>query len=114
MVKFAVVLPARTVTDDGTVAALTLSEDRLTTMPPLGAAALKVTVPVDDVPPITDVGKTATVVRLSCGARISQTIPDESTPPAVAVPYILPAVSNETPTAGCLPSWPRPKSCKST
>jgi hypothetical protein len=54
-VKFAVVAPAATVTLDGTVAAAESSE-RVTTAPPLGAAALKVTVPVEELPPPTVVG----------------------------------------------------------
>ena len=44
--KVAVVAPAATVTDPGTVIALLLSE-RLTTVPPLGAASDSVTVHVD-------------------------------------------------------------------
>jgi hypothetical protein len=52
IVKFAVVAPPGTVTFAGTVIALEFS-DRATTVPPLGAAALKVTVPVEALPPIT-------------------------------------------------------------
>src|SRR3989441_12848572 len=52
-VKDAVVPPAGTVTLDGTVAAPVLLLDRLTTAPPLGAAALSVTVPVEELPPVT-------------------------------------------------------------
>jgi hypothetical protein len=51
-VKLAVVLPAVTVTDAG-VPTEELSSERLTTMPPVGAGAVKVTVPVDEVPAIT-------------------------------------------------------------
>jgi hypothetical protein len=54
-VKFAVVAPAATVTLASTVAAGESSE-RVTTAPPLGAAALKVTVPLEEVPPATVVG----------------------------------------------------------
>src|SRR3989442_7226779 len=52
-VKDALVPPAGTVTLDGTVAAPVLLLDRLTTAPPLGAAALSVTVPVEALPPVT-------------------------------------------------------------
>jgi hypothetical protein len=51
----AVVCPAATVTLDGTRAAALLLE-RLTTAPPVGAAPFRVTVPVADVPPVTDDG----------------------------------------------------------
>lgn len=48
------------VTLDGTVAAGALLE-RLTTAPPLGAAPLRVTVPVEEDPPLTLVGLSASV-----------------------------------------------------
>ena len=38
--------------------------DSVTTAPPEGARPFKVTVPVEDVPPITEVGLTVTVVRV--------------------------------------------------
>src|SRR5438093_115246 len=47
------VLPAGTVTLAGTVAPPVLLLDRLTTAPPLGAGALSVTVPVEELPPVT-------------------------------------------------------------
>ena len=51
----AVVAPAATVTLAGTVADALLDAS-VTTKPPAGAAADKVTVPVLDTPPATDVG----------------------------------------------------------
>jgi hypothetical protein len=60
-VNVAVVAPTATVTLPGTVA-LELLEDRLTTCPPSGAAALRVTVPVEDVPSVTEVGDRVTLV----------------------------------------------------
>jgi hypothetical protein len=54
-VNVVLVAPAATVTLAGTVAADALLE-RATTAPPLGAAPLSVTVPVDDAPPLTLVG----------------------------------------------------------
>jgi hypothetical protein len=54
-VKVAAVLPAATVTDAGTEAAVLLL-DRATEMPPVGATLVKVTVPVEDAPRATLVG----------------------------------------------------------
>ena len=58
-VKFALVAPLATVTLAGTVAAETLLE-RETRAPLLGAGALRVTVPVEEDPPVTLVGLRAT------------------------------------------------------
>jgi hypothetical protein len=55
-VKVAVVAPAATVTDAGTWAAAVLLELRETTAPPVGAGPLRVTVPVEGLPPTTEVG----------------------------------------------------------
>lgn len=54
-VNLAVVDPAATVTIAGTVA-YPLLDDRVIVNPPVGAAPLMVTVPVDDPPLVTDVG----------------------------------------------------------
>lgn len=55
-VKDAVVAPARTVTLAGTCAAAVLPLLSVTTDPPVGAAAFRVTVPVELLPPVTEVG----------------------------------------------------------
>lgn len=57
--KVAVVCPAITVTLDGSAAAWLLLV-RLTAAPPIGAAPLRVTVAVADVPPVSDVGLSET------------------------------------------------------
>jgi hypothetical protein len=58
MVKVALVDPAGTVTLAGTVATAGLSLVRSITKPPEGAAALSLTVPVAELPPITSTGAT--------------------------------------------------------
>ena len=60
IVKFALALLAGTVTVAGTAATDVLLLDKLTTAPPVGAAAASVTVPVDEVPPFTVSGLTIT------------------------------------------------------
>jgi len=59
----AVVAPAATLTLAGTCAAVVLLLVRDTVAPPLGAAPLSVTVPVDELPPVTLVGFTETEDR---------------------------------------------------
>jgi hypothetical protein len=65
--KVALVLPAATVTVAGTVAEALLL-DSATDTPPVGAAPLKATVPVAEVPPVTLVGFTATDERETVAA----------------------------------------------
>ena len=60
IVNVALLLPDGTVTDAGTVA-FELFEDRVTTSPPEPASPLRVTVPVEVVPPRTVVGLTETL-----------------------------------------------------
>ena len=61
-VNVAVVAPAATLTLAGTVA-LVLLDLRLTTAPPRGAPELSVTVPVEELPPMTAVGANVTEVK---------------------------------------------------
>ena len=62
--KVAVLAFAATVTVAGTTcAAAVLLLDRVTTAPPAGAGPFKVTVPVEEVPPSTEVGLTVTELR---------------------------------------------------
>jgi hypothetical protein len=55
-VNVAVVVPAATVTLDGTWATAVLLLESATVAPPAGAAPLSVTVPVEEFPPVTLVG----------------------------------------------------------
>jgi hypothetical protein len=63
MEKAAEVEPAGTVTPGGTVAADVLELERLTVTPPVPAAAVRVTVPVAEVPLVSEVGLTETALR---------------------------------------------------
>lgn len=62
-VNVAVTLPAATVTLVGVWATFVLLLDSTTASPPVGAAPLKVTVPLDELPPFTVVGFNVTEVR---------------------------------------------------
>jgi len=64
-VTVALVAPTGTVTLAGTVATAVLLLESVTSAPPEGAAAVKVTVPVEKLPPTTDVGLTLTADRLA-------------------------------------------------
>lgn len=81
--KLALVEPAGTVTLFGVVTALELSETD-TVAPPLGAAAVKVTVPVDELPPVTEVGLTATAERATLGGDGFTVIAEDWNTPSMA------------------------------
>ena len=72
--------------------ALALFEDKLTTVPLPAAAPFKVTVPVDEVPPATDVGARVRPVMVA-GVIVRVAVADE--PPVVAV--MVAVVDVETP-----------------
>lgn len=67
-VKVAVVAPAATVTEAGTWARPVFELVKVTTAPPVGAGPLKVTVPVEDVPPTTEVGLRLTLLNVAVAA----------------------------------------------
>ena len=69
-VKFAFVLFAATVTIAGTAATAELLLDNLTSAPPAGAAAFSVTVPVDDIGPMTVAGLLDTDARSRRGFTV--------------------------------------------
>jgi len=64
-VNVALVAPAATVTLDGTLAAVVLLLESVTTAPPEGAAPLNVTVPVEEFPPVTPAGFTESEERVT-------------------------------------------------
>src|SRR5881296_1070229 len=66
-VKVALVALPGTVTLAGTVATLVLLLERDTRAPPLGAGPLSVTVPVDELPPVTLVGFRLSEERVGAG-----------------------------------------------
>jgi len=70
-VKFAVVVPAPTVTLTGTVAIVGLLLESATTAPPAGAALFRITVPVDALPAVTLVGLRLTEDRVVSGFGVT-------------------------------------------
>ena len=89
--KVAVVAPATTVTVDGTVA-MVLLDARFTTKPPVGAADESVTVPVEEIPPCTDVGprvSPATVISPTFNVALALTPPEV---PVIIAVVIAPAI----------------------
>src|SRR4051812_20970150 len=68
-VNVLLVAPGATVTLVGTVTAEELS-DKVTTAPPAGAAAVSLTVPVDELPPTTAVGLSDTPDNVADAARV--------------------------------------------
>src|SRR5262245_18168997 len=66
-VNVALVAPEATVTLAGTVAALVLELESVTTSPPAGAALVSVAVPVEELPPVTPVGLSEIELRLAGG-----------------------------------------------
>jgi len=76
--KVPVVAPAATVMVVGTVAAK-FEEAIFTTVPPAGAAAVRVTVPVAPCPPKTLVGATLTPARLWATAKMGRSKRDRGT-----------------------------------
>jgi hypothetical protein len=70
----ALVLPVATVTFAGAVAAVVLLLVRLTTAPPAGAAPLRVTVPVELLPPVTLVGFSVSEETVSATLTVREAV----------------------------------------
>ena len=83
IVNVALVAPAATVTFVGTAAAAVSLLARTTTAPPGGEAALRVTVPLEGLPPVTAAGLRLTADRVTTGVTVSAAA--FVTPPYVAV-----------------------------
>ena len=73
-VKVAVVFPAPTVTEAGSVNAAALS-DRETTAPPVGADVVSETVHVDDPPELKDAGAQLSALSVGGGGAAAVTVP---------------------------------------
>jgi hypothetical protein len=82
-VNVAVVAPPATVTFAGTVAADVLLLASVTVTPPVGAGPLNVTVPVDEVPPVTVVGFKLTPLAVAAVTVIVAIPTFDVTPPAL-------------------------------
>src|SRR5216117_4134702 len=84
MEKFALSAPAATVTLAGTLATVALVLDKVTMAPPVGAAAVNVTVPVLPVPPTTLAGLTVTEDKVgAAGTGLTVSTAGRVTPPKV-------------------------------
>ena len=73
-VNVALVAPAATVTLAGVLATVVLLLESVTVAPPDGAAAVKVTVPVDEFPPVTLVGFSVSEERVGRGGATGVTV----------------------------------------
>ncbi len=78
--KLAEVSPASNVTVKGTVAKLVLLLDKFTTSPPAGAAAVRVTVPIDRNPPRILLGLRARFARAADGCGLTVNAVERVTP----------------------------------
>jgi hypothetical protein len=92
MVNVAVVAPAGTVTDAGTVPIVVELDANVTTAPPVGAARVSVTVPVTATPPVAAVTFVDNVDSAAAGgATVSVAVPVEPFVAAVIVTTVFAA-----------------------
>ena len=85
-VNVALVAPAATVTVDGTLATVVLLLESVTSAPPDGAAPLRVTIPVEEFPPVTLVGFSVSAESVGAGGGAGVTVSEADlvTPPYAA------------------------------
>src|SRR5882724_4114752 len=95
-VNVALVAPAATVTLDGTLAAVVLLLESVTTAPPDGAAPLNVTVPVEEFPPVTLVGFSESDVRVGGGGGAGVTVNEADRVTPLYVPEMVTVVDAAT------------------
>jgi hypothetical protein len=87
IVNVAIVLPAGTITAEGTVAAVLLL-DKLTDVPPDPAGPLRTTVPVEGLPPTTEAGFTDTELN-TAGSTIRVAVGEASLSVAMTITEVL-------------------------
>jgi|SRR5215204_3221254 len=103
MAKVALVAPCATDTLAGTVAAAVLPLDRETAKPPAGADTVSVTVPCEEVPPVTLVGLTATVESAAAADGVTFKSAVRETPLAEAVMVVVRVVGPARVETGKVP-----------
>ena len=79
--KVALVAPAGTSTLEGTLAAPVLLLESMICAPPAGAGPLRVTVPVEESPPITAEGLSVSEERVGSGKGVTVSVAVWVTPP---------------------------------
>lgn len=90
MVKVADVAPAATVTLAGTVPIVVDEDESVTTAPPVGAALVRVTVPVTATPPVTAATLVVSVDKAAAGGvTVMVAVPVEPFVVAVIVAFVL-------------------------
>jgi hypothetical protein len=102
--KVALVAPSATVTEDGTVARDGLLLESDTAAPPEGAVALKVTVPVEPLPPRTLVGLSVSDAREAEASPPPQTL-GVPPPPQICGQAHVPQLSVAPQPSGMLPQF---------
>ncbi len=95
-VNVALVAPAATVTLDGVLATFVLLLESVTTAPPEGAAPLRVTVPVEEFPPMTLVGFTESEESVGAGGGAGVTVSEADLVTPLYIPEMVTVVDAAT------------------